>query len=604
MYEWVDTWLVNNYNIPWQNKYFFTYFSFQPVLCSYLGYPRIYFHGKFHVDINRENNNRCNYCAEGFNPQNDSTPGSNRYEFVDTTVISVLDENGMSVEDDPIIGQSVKVDSNAKISDLDVACQFHSMLFGMKLRIESSGGGNAFYSDWTPSIIVQYLKGTTSQSMTTLTNIEWTDVGGSTVLQQLQQAVGNGNLVLKFSVHSYSSRDETGTMIGFIGAPSASDTLNVPGAREMLATHRELNTAPFEFDLDDREVRIDFSNSLPRENDQSISDLGNLQLGYLDGSCVQLLGDEYLPYMTEENGGIHVVAVDSDELAALVQNSQLVVVRVYDSDEGDTLICSESIFSTVEMHTVKIYLEEIALFVRPTGVYIDRLDRITKPSISLEYYVTEFGLPSANTIVKIEAFNHYDTITPGPEQDVLPIDGVIVTYPTKITDRNGFVTFEYKLNPEVNIPNDRNYEKPDCEYVGCPAVPCANPPCTIPIDGQVYYFSMCAKKAEGDTCQDPVLTSVMLAFSDYTYTSPPTWVDNVGPIFTLYDKVSPFMHYIMDLSDYAVVSHPDNIPRIRSVLTREFEDPTLMPTTRDLSPIKVLMILEWLDNTCYEVPCA
>ncbi len=42
--------------------------------------------------------------------------------------------------------------------------------------------------------------------------------------------------------------------------------------------------------------------------------------------------------------------------------------------------------------------------------------------------------------------------------------------------------------------------------------------------------------------------SVMLAFSDYTYTSPPTWVDNVGPIFTLYDKVSPYMHGIMDMS--------------------------------------------------------
>ncbi len=184
---------------------------------------------------------------------------------------------------------------------------------------------------------------------------------------------------------------------------------------------------------------------------------------------------------------------------------------------------------------------------------------------------------------------------------MLPIDGVIITDPTKTTDRNGFVTFEYKLNPEVNIPNDRNYKEPNCAYVGCPAVPCANPPCTIPIDGQVYYFSMCAKKAEGDICQDPVLTSVMLAFSDYTYTSPPTWVDNVGPILTLYDKVSPYMHAIMDMSDYDVVS--SNSQSIRRVLTKEFEDPTLMPTTRDLSPIKVQMILEWLNHTCYEVPC-
>ncbi len=79
-------------------------------------------------------------------------------------MISVLNENGMSVEDDPIIGQSVSVDFNG---DLDVACQFHSMLFGMKLRIESGGGGNinAFYSDWTPSIIVQYLKGTTEHRL-------------------------------------------------------------------------------------------------------------------------------------------------------------------------------------------------------------------------------------------------------------------------------------------------------------------------------------------------------------------------------------------------------------------------------------------------------
>ncbi len=30
-----------------------------------------------------------------------------------------------------------------------------------------------------------------------------------------------------------------------------------------------------------------------------------------------------------------------------------------------------------------------------------------------------------------------------------------------------------------------------------------------------------------------------------------------GPIFTLYDKVSPYMHGIMDMSDYHVVSAPN-----------------------------------------------
>ncbi len=190
--------------------------------------------------------------------------------------------------------------------------------------------------------------------------------------------MGNGNLVLKISVHSYNEGgDETGIMI---------DTFNVPGAREM---HRELNTAPFEFDPDDREVRIDLSNSLSRENDQSISDLGNLQLGYLDGSCVQLLGDEYLPYQSEENGSIYVVTVDSTKIAAKVQTSQLVLVGVYDSLVGDTDLCSGSVFSMEETHTVDIYLEELVLFVCPTGVYINHLDRITKPSISLEYYVTD-----------------------------------------------------------------------------------------------------------------------------------------------------------------------------------------------------------------------
>src|SRR5262249_1668726 len=87
----------------------------------------------------------------------------------------------------------------------------------------------------------------------------------------------------------------------------------------------------------------------------------------------------------------------------------------------------------------------------------------------------------------------------------------------------------------------------------------------------------------------------VLVWTDFAIPQEPTWQDHVGPILTQYEKLYPVMAGFVKLGDYAsVVAHK---AQMQDVFTRPQEDARYMPVTRDLSPAKRQMILNWLQPT-------
>ena len=59
------------------------------------------------------------------------------------------------------------------------------------------------------------------------------------------------------------------------------------------------------------------------------------------------------------------------------------------------------------------------------------------------------------------------------------------------------------------------------------------------------------------------------------------------------------MSNILNMSNYTDVTLPYNIDLLRLALTQDFMAPGYMPVTRDLSPFKQQVILEWLGRPIY-----
>ena len=511
--------------------------------------------------MDKELNPDLNSVDWGFN-------GTNEFEFFNTYISSVVYQDGSSSVEDPVVGRHIIGNLErpfAKLTDLDTDCQDHSTIYGLKFGIKWSEDfpdddtDIAFYGNWTRSIVAQSMwprlkcynneshgselyQGSFAlgaQSTTKIKDILWKNLGGSLALSQLQIAVGDDeDLVVRITFHyytrnypSYVAYNATlGYVIGVIGVPSDSDTLNVPGEREMTATgqvphglsfescdlcHDEelseygpwMYTAPLEVDETNNEVHVDLSNSIPSDLRNNLRDIGTLRLGILwnSDSCVQLLGEETgIPYTNNNalpiTSGIYTIPIDSSLIDA-VANNPLVIVQELDDETGTATICGEEFFSTENSHSVQILLQEATYFIRPYDYYVDRLEKSSPPSFQT-LYVTRFGEPVPNMTVNVRHKNQ-----------VLPANGVKPKDWNLVTNQDGFAKFEFKVHDV--IPPEREYASPPC------------PPDTetvLPIDGQVYYFEFCVM--DGDGCNDDSdyspYTIVFLAFSEISNTPPHT----------------------------------------------------------------------------------
>ena len=610
-----------------------------PVCCgSYLHLPRITFAGQFQVDVSTVNNELKNYNVFDGTVKTEQTwneYGTGEVSFSDCIITSVTYQNGTISYKDPLVKKPIIVNpqsSRPKLIDIDPESQNKSQIYGMKFGIFQDIDNLAFLGDWQPSIIAQDTwtrvsclsesdNGTSSywiasKGTTRITSVTWGDTSFSEALNQLH----NNGLTKDLSVgqnYFYSTTGSAteylqnnftlGYVVGTIGIAEIDEPLNFAGERLMtfegvkqsdiaFPSGVECNNpdairmykAPFVVVNDSEHntrltVTVDFGNSLSMDRLASIRNLSVLYLGILtsDG-CVKIIAN--IPYLEEgwlrRTAGVvdfHLDVTDMNTLA----NSELAVVR--GTDSSDLTVCSNT-FKYGFRH-VQILLKETAYFVRPLEDYVFRLTKGQSQPVKL--YVTHFGKPSNNTPITLQRANPWS----------VPEDGIIVESMTAVTDSEGVAEFNFTGG---YVPYPRNSSAFDE---------------LLDIDGQVYRFVYYVTSVN-DSCYYGVYQKTnsillynnsemafatctneitFLVWSDVTIKQHNyTWVEDIEPIFRQYYILYPVMRNILNLSDYCDVVQTHNIQLLNYSMRLDFNHPSYMPVTRDLSPVKRDMILEWL----------
>ena len=620
--------------------------------CSYLDVPRINFRGKYRADVNSRNNWNCNFdpSLPLYPGQEWNFNGTSEWELIDTVVTSVVDRDGNKVSNSPLLGAELFSNRErplAKIVDLDVDFQI-STLYGLNIGLRV-GDETVLWGKWSPSVIVREMwnklkcavpqhhdaiYGTLSPSR--ITDIVWSS---SPVIQGLQAATRcpdcTGDLAVSITLYLYSEETFTiGSILGTIGVAKSGEPLNAGGDRHLESTNPAIifpqdhpckesegnhqtdpwtNYAPFTIDESRNVLVMDISNAFPITGDNKPIDLGELWLGVLgDDGTVSIFGDS-IPYLDpdlQNRGGIIEQNIDVGTLDA----SLLVIVKEILEGEvgGDNVYPLKEAFPVLKStnNQVQLFLKESLYYIRPTGYYLDRLQYPMKNTSDMTLLVTRYGKPVEGATVRVD-----------PVFLVLPNNGITAVQDTKQTDSNGFVTFTFQVASQIPFPRRyitpqsctqesttnqgtlsgkdvRNHNKQNKKQKTD-----SNDIHTLPIDGQVYNFYFCVDVPGNCNPPESLLSNVLLTFLAFTttdYTRPYTWVDHVQPIFEQVHHLHYIMRTILDLSNFTEVTSSYNRELLRISFEKEITDPNYMPVTRDLSPTKRLMVLEWLENPLYD----
>ena len=621
---------------------------------SYLDVPRIHFRGKYRADVNSRNNWNCNFdpSLPLYPGQEWNFNGTSEWELIDTVVTSVVDRDGNEVSNSPLLGAELFSNQErplAKIVDLDVDFQI-STLYGLNIGLRV-GDETVLWGKWSPSVIVREMwnkskcavhqhhdaiYGTLSPSR--ITDIVWSS---SPVIQGLQEATRcpdcTGDLAVSITLYLYSEETFTiGSILGTIGVAKSGEPLNAGGDRHLESTKPAIifppdhpckesegndqtdpwtNYAPFTIDESRNVLVMDISNAFPITGDNKPIDLGELWLGVLgDDSTVSIFGDS-IPYLDPDlrnHGGIIEQYIDSGTLDA----SLLVIVKEILEGEmggGNVYPLKESFPALKSTNNqVQLFLKESLYYIRPTGYYLDRLQYPMKNTSDMTLLVTRYGKPVEGATVNVGI---------PPVLTVLPRDGMVAVQDTKQTDSDGLVTFTFQVASLIPFPrcynapqsctqesttnqktlsgkDVRNHNKQEVKQNT--ETDCND---TLPIDGQVYNFYFCVDVPGNCNPPESTLSNVLLTFLAFTttdYTRPYTWVDHVQPIFEQVHHLHYIMRTILDLSNFTEVTSSHNKELLRISFEKEITDPNYMPVTRDLSPTKRLMVLEWLENPLYD----
>ena len=618
---------------------FFTLrFRFHIVTSSYLDVPRIHFRGQFRADVNSRNNHRCNFDSanELFEVQEWNYKGSSEWEFLDTYVTHVVDKNGNEVTDSPLVGGQIFSSDEgplAKLVDLDVDHQT-TTLYGIKFRIQVDGE-TVLRGDWEPAIIVRDMwaqmkcdqQDSSAFSAISTSKIFDIECPETTKSLNLCEAWNTNKLAVSISVSRFSVDLFTvGNVVGTIGVSKAREPLNVGGDRKLEPVGEPLrvcpgkepvpdavNIAPFSYDANRRKLVLDISTAFPRDKHTVGIDLGTLWLGVFYRNTVTTIG-EPLPYLDPDiwnQGGVIEYRVH-EELEGMVENAPIVVVKEVSSDSsGEHTYPHRELLPTLQRRNsnMLVLLKESKYFIRTTGWYHGRLEHGNRDHDTSEMtvLVTSFGRPAANVPVGVDNRVQGTTIP-------LPREGIHAVNEALITNASGLATFTFKA--DVKIPFPRVYLYPDGTPEPC-QVEAARKDMkvsyksskditpslrgethTLPIEGQVYHFCYFVGDQAPSSCSSSQLIS-FLAFSTEAYYRPYTWDEHVGPIFKQVFHLHYIMRAVLDMSSYKEVTRPYNLKLLKKVMSKDIRDAGYMPVTRDLSPTKVKMILEWLDRPCY-----
>ncbi|HEY1426656.1 MAG TPA: Ig-like domain-containing protein [Caulobacteraceae bacterium] len=542
---------------------------------SYLIGPRLHFTGKFQADVSTVNNTPSNFDIamtgppppgqDGFNPD-----GTGQWGLSNCAVTGAVFADGRQATTtaaDPIVGQQLGSLSGIppKLVDLDPDQQGVSQIWGlivgvgptnaplltgafevapfseMWTRPVSGGGGDSVYSGVYQSV---------------LSGVAWGDLASSPFLQALQAATAAGLLSIRFVVDGYqddsSASDFTfGRITGTIGIAVASEPKRFVVGRQCAGLAQTVNFFAAKLDEARGKLVVDFGNAFQTATaggDLSVPPDLRLGVQKTDGTIAEFGPVNPGPQWYAQNAGIWEApaarSLSAAELTALGQGPLV----LYQGDPSQAqMLASED----------------------PRGVYVRSDEMVFRMSpgdtAQVTLTVSVFGRPAAGKTVEFAA-----SVIPPPGSNASPPAIGLDVPASAISDANGNVT----ITMTAKSP-------------GAQARP--------HIDGQVYQVNYrLAGPTHPDDYSNPWNFISVLVWSDFRPPASPTWWRDIHPILKQYADLYPYMANIVDLGDYAsVVAMKDGIA---SVFRLPVDDPGYMPVTRDLSPRKRQMLLDWLGS--------
>jgi hypothetical protein len=551
---------------------------------TYLSFPRLHFSGTFQADVSTVNNDPYHFNTDEFDPDWHKTgyagrngwwnpQGSGAWRLRDCTVRSVVYSDGTYC-DDPWVDRIVEMpvnDNNSRVSgklaDLDPEQQMAAMIFGLDISIGPIGE-EVFSSAFEPAALddmwLRFPIDRPDKSslsaiyQSVLHDIGWCENLDSRFLEELGRPEF---LSIKFTADRY---DDDWTSPGFtFGRITGTIGRYLEGEPHHLVVGRRLRPhrdATFNFAVarvEGDQLLVDLANSLPTEGSSGPwVDQGRLSVAILpaDAPPVVLGSVDYRRagwYL--DRAAIQAYPLTPEHLE-LVESTRLGVIR---QSTGEVLLEEDSAGSLLK-----------------ADEFIFRLDP-GEPQTTV-IYGCKFGRPAAGQRVELV-------------YDIRWLEGQIM-----VGDRPGPMVGE---PPDaLTFPGSIELDEQGRATVELVGSDPGNP--RKYIDGQVYGIRYQWAGLDLSAYEED-MTNVMsiLLWDAYTPAGPPTWINDVQPIFRQYALLYPVMRRVLDLSDYQ--SCVDKIHSLQSVINLPVTDPNYMPAVRDLSGAKRKMISSWLQNPLY-----
>lgn len=537
----------------------------------YLEAGRLHFAGKFRANVSTRNNTRSNFGSpvqpgtEGWNPA-----GGGEWQIFDCKITGGVYADGTSAINDPAIGYSVLQSRAARLVDLDTQQQLVSEIYGLSIAVGAPGQPPIVRGTFDTAPFADIWRGRfppgsspdatmSAAYQSTLSSVQW-QPSSSRLLSELQDASAAGKLSIKFVLDGFNQSannpstgepDHLGRIVGTIGPAQEVEPQHFVLGRQCLG---EESQGPWHFAAIVDEMRgkliADFGNSLRTTS----------------------LGGSFDPN-------------DHLEMVVLVGSNQFISLGPVPIEAGNWYDRTAAICEFPEGRALTAN-ERTALATNPIGV-------LRQTAGGWMLMASEGGdgrYVRADYIV--HRMRSSDVLRVGLTASrfgkVLP--GAVIE--TTVFAFDGFPASSSDLTLPANVTTDA-FGRAELQLV---AGRIPSPSVRGAIDGRVFLakYQLTALPDDGYRNQNDWLS--VLIWSDYALPSDPNWLDDVSPIFTQYAKLYPVMGNIaFDMSDYAQVvgrrqdiEHVFNLPQTH---------PAYMPVTRDLSPVKREMILDWLQTT-------
>ena len=585
----------------------------------------------------------------GGSPSGWNATGVAQLWLAECSVLSAVDASGTLLSDpssDPVIGAAVESPSPAtpkktpdgqgfydiaKMVDLDPSQQGRSAVYGLRIYVTLPGG--AGFSGLVSSVPeLQYLNGrvpvragswaAVGTWMGQITEVEWSgDFSSSAFLTEFQAACGQG-VEVKLTVDLHQNNNATrltpgnmfcyGRVLGSLGPVRSGELAQVvpgrllaqapastssSGARGFAAAAPATSTAPRQFTpqtIDDRFRQAASARAAspgfaataaaPLPWNPAFAQVGQVGSGsmlHMDlGGSIQLQGS--LQNGVGVSNGMFVVdtGITVGVLTASGTVQPLRHGQVSFEDQYQPLDSQNKQVNLVKssgLVDIPLDPDEASLVAgRPLVVSIGTTRMLQEPSNGLLLGSNPFSVrlePGGTAMVQLMARQFgqpvvgQEPVTAEVYLGNQPSDEVTVAWAGP-TDADGIATL----------------------ILSTPGGDVTLPPARQPLDSQLYYVYLL--DASGQPIGDGDPTVSVLRFQSYTAPAEPTWEQDVGPILQAYARLYPGMKDKLDIGDPATVK--GFAPALYSRMSLPVQDPAYMPVTRDLSPAKMAMILQWL----------